>query len=111
MQKQQYERLAEIAFQFNQALPDSFQEMIFDEGVRELRNRSKNKSDRRILLIGGAGYIGSVITKHLLECGYKVSCLDLLLYGNNECVIPYMMNENYKFIYGDFSDSKTVNDA
>ncbi len=68
-------------------------------------------SKRKILLVGGAGYIGSVVTKHLLECGYKVRCLDLLLYENNECVIPYLMNENYDFIYGDFTDTKIVERA
>lgn len=66
---------------------------------------------QKILLIGGAGYIGSVVTKHLLECGYKVRCLDLLLYENNECVIPHLMDENYEFIYGDFTDPKTVTHA
>ena len=66
-------------------------------------------SKQKVLLIGGAGYIGSVVTKHLLECGYKVRCLDLLLYENNECVIPHLMNDNYEFIYGDFTDTEVVN--
>lgn len=61
----------------------------------------KNKS---ILLIGGAGYVGSVITDSLLASGYRVTCLDLLLYQNNHCVVPYLLNPNYKFIYGDMCD-------
>src|SRR3990167_1480341 len=111
MYKHQYERLAEIAFKLNSDLPELFQSQIFSEGIRELQSRSKDKQDRKILLIGGAGYIGSVLTKHLLECGYKIRCLDLLLYENNECVIPYLMNENYEFIFGDFTNSKVVSDA
>ena len=58
----------------------------------------KNKS---VLLIGGAGYVGSVITDSLLASGCQVTCLDLLLYQNNYCVVPYLLNPNYKFIYGD----------
>lgn len=111
MNKNQYERLIDIAFKKNCDLPESFQIEIFNEGIRELQNRSKSKKERKILLIGGAGYIGSVVTKHLLECGYKVCCLDLLLYENNDCVIPYLMNENYQFIYGDFTNTQVVLDA
>ena len=61
----------------------------------------KNKS---VLLIGGAGYVGSVITDSLLASGCQVTCLDLLLYQNNYCVVPYLLNPNYKFIYGDMCD-------
>ena len=60
--------------------------------------------DRTILIIGGAGYIGPVITDHLLSAGYKVKCLDLLLYHNNATVIPFLGNPNYHFIYGDLRD-------
>ncbi len=111
MDKNQYARLAEIAFKLNSTLPSSFQSQIFNEGIRELQNRSKDKPDRKILLIGGAGYIGSVMTKHFLECGYKVRCLDLLLYENHECVIPYLLDENYEFVFGDFTNSETVLNA
>lgn len=108
MNKKQYKHLANTVFKLNKNLPDSFQSQIFMEGIREIQSRSKNQKNRQVLLIGGAGYIGSVMTKHLLECGYKVRCLDLLLYGNNECVIPHLMNPNYEFIYGDFTNNKTV---
>ncbi len=35
-----------------------------------------------ILVIGGAGYIGSVLVRQLLQAGYRVKVLDLFLYGN-----------------------------
>lgn len=111
MNKTQYNRAMDVAFTLNNHLPEDFQIQIFNEGIREIHNRSHDKPDRKILLIGGAGYIGSVVTKHLLECGYKVSCLDFLLYDNNECVIPYLMNENYEFHFGDYTDRDTVNKA
>ena len=36
----------------------------------------------KILVIGGAGYIGSVLVQQLLESGHEVRVLDTLLYGN-----------------------------
>lgn len=66
---------------------------------------------KSVLIIGGAGYIGPVITKHLLAAGYKVACLDMLLYQNGVCVTPFLDNPNYRFLYGDFSDSATMENA
>lgn len=109
MEKKQVQRIAEIAFEINSNLPESFQLEIFNEGLRELSYRNKNQKERKILLIGGAGYIGSVLTSQLLECGYYVRCLDLLLYENNECVIPFLMNDHYEFLYGDFTDTAVIN--
>jgi nucleoside-diphosphate-sugar epimerase len=57
-----------------------------------------------VLIIGGAGYIGLVLTDRLLAARYKVNCLDLLLYQNHICVIPYLANPNYRFIFGDLRD-------
>jgi nucleoside-diphosphate-sugar epimerase len=36
---------------------------------------------RKILLVGGAGYVGAVLTEELLERGYAVKILDRLYYG------------------------------
>lgn len=38
---------------------------------------------RRVLVTGGAGYVGSVLVPKLLASGYDVSVLDLYLYGDN----------------------------
>ena len=66
---------------------------------------------KSVLLIGGAGYVGSVITDSLLASGCRVTCLDLLLYQNNQCVIPYLLNPNYKFVYGDMCNQDALNRA
>ena len=66
---------------------------------------------KTILIIGGAGYIGPVITSHFLAAGYKVKCLDLLLYQNDICVTQHLGNPNYRFIYGDMGDSSALDRA
>lgn len=67
--------------------------------------------NRCVLITGGAGYIGPVLTDRLLAAGYKVNCLDLLLYQNNTCVIPYLGNPNYRFFYGDLCDRRALDQA
>lgn len=54
-----------------------------------------------VLLIGGAGYIGSVMTSHFLKLGYKVRVLDNFIYKNQESIQSYLGDENYEFIGGD----------
>lgn len=53
-----------------------------------------------ILITGGSGYIGSVLTGHLLEKNHKVTCLDNLIYGQKS-LLHYASNPNFEFIYGD----------
>lgn len=63
---------------------------------------------RTVLLIGGAGYIGPVIADELLSVGYRVRCLDSLLYSNGMSLISLMKNQRFEFVNGDFSDAKTL---
>ncbi|MTI08919.1 NAD-dependent epimerase/dehydratase family protein [Curvivirga aplysinae] len=39
-------------------------------------------ADETVLITGGAGYVGSMLTMNLLEQGYNVKVLDLYLYGD-----------------------------
>ncbi|MGD0024843.1 MAG: NAD(P)-dependent oxidoreductase [Xanthobacteraceae bacterium] len=66
---------------------------------------------RRVLLVGGAGYIGTPLTAALLARGYEVRCLDLLLYQNRECVTPFLGHPGYGFILGDLADAATTEAA
>ena len=62
----------------------------------------KNISDRNntILLIGGGGYIGSVLTKYLLDNKKKVVIFDKFIYGSTD-IYKFKKNKNLKIISGD----------
>jgi len=54
----------------------------------------------KVLITGGAGYIGSILTEKLLENGYNVTVLDSLIY-NQLSLLGFCHNKQYKFIHGD----------
>jgi len=54
----------------------------------------------RVLVTGGAGYIGSVLTAMLLEKGYKVKCLDRFFFGK-ESLGEISSNSNLELIKDD----------
>lgn len=66
---------------------------------------------RTVLLVGGAGYVGSVITGHLLRKGWHVRCLDQLIYKNESCAWPYLSVPQYEFMQGDIRDPRFANQA
>lgn len=58
----------------------------------------------RILVMGGAGYIGSHTVRHLLDNGYEVVVADNLIYGHREAV-----DERAKFVHADLLDVFSLN--
>ena len=59
----------------------------------------------KIVLIGGAGYVGSVLTPYLLHKGYEVTVYDLFIYGNN----IFENHPNLKIIKGDVRNIDLIN--
>jgi len=55
---------------------------------------------KKILVSGGAGYIGSVLVKLLLELGYHVRVIDNLKFSG-EAIVDLLNNPNFEFIKGD----------
>ena len=106
-------RAEEIAFNFNAHLPISYQKEIFEERLnfeREVLSPRKLER-RRILIFGGAGYIGSVLSAHLLSRGYKVRVSDGLYFNNGITVLPYLDNPDFEFLYGDITDESHIDEA
>jgi nucleoside-diphosphate-sugar epimerase len=61
----------------------------------------------RVLVVGGAGYIGSVLCRRLLHQGYLVRVLDVLLYGQ-EPVAELLAHPRFQLVKGDSRDIGTV---
>ena len=61
----------------------------------------------KILITGGSGYLGSVITEKLLNKNYEVTILDNLMY-NQTSSITFTHNPNFNFIYGDVRDKSLL---
>ncbi|MGB2630273.1 MAG: UDP-glucuronic acid decarboxylase family protein [Candidatus Omnitrophota bacterium] len=57
----------------------------------------------RILLTGGAGFLGSHLAERLLERGNEVICMDNLITGNLENIEHLSGNENFEFVKHDVS--------
>lgn len=61
----------------------------------------------RVLITGGAGYLGSILCEHLLATGFKVTVLDNLLFGQTP-LFHLCANPNFDFIFGDVRDEKLL---
>jgi nucleoside-diphosphate-sugar epimerase len=62
---------------------------------------------KKILVTGGAGYIGSVLVRLLLKQDYKVRVLDNLLFGG-ESIVELLNDPNFEFVKGDVRDEKIL---
>ncbi|OQY87462.1 MAG: epimerase [Anaerolineae bacterium UTCFX1] len=65
---------------------------------------------KHILITGGAGYIGSLLTSELLRLGSRVSVLDSLLFGG-EAIVPFLHHPNFHFVKTDVTEPRAVKDA
>lgn len=63
-----------------------------------------------VLVIGGAGYIGSALLPMLLEKGYRVRLLDLLIFGNDP-ILPWLEHPNLEVMQADFRQIDKVVEA
>ena len=65
--------------------------------------------NRKILITGGAGFIGSHACKHFIARGYSVVNLDKLTYaGSLSSLAPLEHHPRYRFVRGDIADTRLV---
>ncbi len=62
----------------------------------------------RILITGGAGYIGSKLSTRLVELGYDVTVIDILKFNKNS-LLHLVSKKNFKLIYGDTRNKNLLN--
>ena len=67
--------------------------------------------DSKVLVTGGAGFIGSNIVERLLTQNNKVVCLDNFSTGKRENVEPFLSNSDFTLIEGDIRDLETCRKA
>jgi nucleoside-diphosphate-sugar epimerase len=58
---------------------------------------------KNIFITGGAGYVGSILVPHLLSKGYRITVLDLMIYGET---LP--QHSNLNLIKGDIRDQNLL---
>ncbi|MCJ7431735.1 NAD-dependent epimerase/dehydratase family protein, partial [Candidatus Bathyarchaeota archaeon] len=66
---------------------------------------------RKILVTGGAGFIGSHLTEKLLGKGYSVVVLDNMTTGNPENLKPFSKLPNFELKKGDIRDRLAIAEA
>lgn len=60
-----------------------------------------------ILVTGGAGYIGSILVRQLLEKKYKVRVLDILNFGGDS-LVELLNNSDFEFQKGDIRKEEDI---
>ena len=65
----------------------------------------------RVLVTGGAGFIGSHLVDRLMELGNEVRVLDNLSAGSVDNLRKWMDSERFEFIHGDMREPKVVDEA
>ncbi|SHE45751.1 SDR family oxidoreductase [Chryseobacterium takakiae] len=65
----------------------------------------------KILITGGAGFIGSNLTEYFLNKGHQVVCLDNFSTGHRHNIEPFLKNPDYKLIEGSICDLEVCRTA
>lgn len=74
-----------------------------------MKNQTTAGANSGVLVVGGAGYIGSVLVQRLLKEGYRVRVLDSLIWGNASSLVSISEHPRFEFVKADMRDSESVN--
>lgn len=66
---------------------------------------------KKVLVTGGAGFIGSNLSEDLIKRGYFVRCLDNFSTGKRENLSELLKSENFELFEGDIRDFETCQNA
>jgi len=62
---------------------------------------------KKVLITGGAGYLGSVLTEVLLNKGYQVTVIDNLIYKQTS-IAPFSYHNKFDFVFGDVTNESLL---
>lgn len=65
----------------------------------------------KILITGGAGFIGSNLSEYFLKKGYQVACLDNFSTGHRKNIETFLNHPNFELIEGDIRELETCKKA
>lgn len=68
-------------------------------------------NNKKVLVTGGAGFIGSNLCEDLLQHSNQVVCLDNFATGHRHNIEPFLANPNFQLIEGDIRDVETCQKA
>jgi nucleoside-diphosphate-sugar epimerase len=75
-----------------------------------MAKKSAARSTRHILVTGGAGYIGSLLTGELLRNGFEVTVLDKLLFGGDS-IVNYLSHPKFHFAKVDVWEPRALRES
>ena len=84
-----------------------FKEIASPAGVASPLSR---EGERNVLVIGGAGYIGSALIPRLLEAGYRVRLMDIMVYGE-DAIEAFKSHPRLEIFRRDFRQVNAVVEA
>jgi nucleoside-diphosphate-sugar epimerase len=67
----------------------------------------QRSSNKHVVITGGAGYIGSMLTGELLRLGMKVTVIDDLLFGG-ESLVGYLAHPNFHFVKANVTEPRAL---
>lgn len=65
------------------------------------------RAQHHVLVTGGAGYIGSRVSAHLLATGYAVTVFDKFVYGG-QALLPFQGRDDFSIVRGDVRDAAAL---
>lgn len=73
----------------------------------QIKRKTISKNHKNVLVVGGAGYLGSILVRKLLSRGYRVRVLDILMFGPGS-VEDLMAHRSFELIHDDMRNISSL---